>query len=286
MRKRHAEIVAEAAGGRDEADPRFMTALARGLDILRAFQRHDPALSNQELARRTSLPKPTVSRLTYTLSRLGYLVYNSEACRYSIGPAALGLGFTALGALGVRHAARGFLQELADYSTVSVALGRRDRFSMVYVEHCRGDSPLHLGIETGAHIRLATSAMGRAWFCGLSKSAQASFMEALQQRYGPEWPKIRDGLMQAQEDFQHLGFVLSLGEWKPEISAVGIPLPLAGGELDFALNCGGPSFVLERNRLIDDLGPRLVRCATNIQRAMTGSTTTIFAPLNEARHNP
>ncbi|MBX2854960.1 MAG: helix-turn-helix domain-containing protein, partial [Rhodobacteraceae bacterium] len=45
-----------------EKDRRFVTALARGLDILRCFQASDPALTNQEIAERTKLPKPTISR--------------------------------------------------------------------------------------------------------------------------------------------------------------------------------------------------------------------------------
>ena len=48
-------------------DRQFVTALARGLEILRCFQAGDPALGNQDIAERTGLPKPTVSRLTHTL---------------------------------------------------------------------------------------------------------------------------------------------------------------------------------------------------------------------------
>jgi DNA-binding IclR family transcriptional regulator len=268
MRKRKTQFPLEVHDRVDDPDPQFVTALARGLEILRAFHRNDPPLANQELARRTGLAKPTVSRVTYTLSRLNYLVYDEEIGRYSIGPAALGLGFTALGALGVRDVARPFMQKLADHSTVSVALGRRDKFSMVYIEHCRGDSPLHVGIEVGAHIRLATSAMGRAWFCALPVATQTTFMDMLKQRAGGDWPKIRDGLLQALDDYQRLGFVMSLGEWKPEISAAGVPLALGGGDLDFALNCGGPSFILSRDRLVNDIGPRLRDCADEIRHSL------------------
>jgi hypothetical protein len=54
-------------------DRSFVVALSRGLDVLRAFQPNDGLLGNQEIASRTNLPKPTVSRLTYTLTKLGYL---------------------------------------------------------------------------------------------------------------------------------------------------------------------------------------------------------------------
>src|SRR5882757_3523955 len=58
------------------ADRQFVMALARGLDVLGAFRRGEPRLGNQELAERTGLPKPTISRITHTLTQLGYLNYN------------------------------------------------------------------------------------------------------------------------------------------------------------------------------------------------------------------
>ena len=59
----------------DAPDRQFVVALSRGLDVLRCFRASDPMLGNQEIAARTGLPKPTVSRLTHTLTRLGYLIY-------------------------------------------------------------------------------------------------------------------------------------------------------------------------------------------------------------------
>ena len=52
-----------------------MNSLARGLDILTAFTPAEGLLGNQEIAARAGLPKATVSRLTYTLTKLGYLTH-------------------------------------------------------------------------------------------------------------------------------------------------------------------------------------------------------------------
>jgi hypothetical protein len=56
-------------------DRKFVIALARGLDVLRAFTSTETLLGNQEIANRAGLPKATVSRLTYTLTKLGYLTH-------------------------------------------------------------------------------------------------------------------------------------------------------------------------------------------------------------------
>lgn len=72
-------------------DRHFVTALARGLAILSCFRSADETLGNLEISRRCSLPKSTVSRLTHTLTRLGYLS-NAPGSKYCLGAASLALG--------------------------------------------------------------------------------------------------------------------------------------------------------------------------------------------------
>ena len=52
-------------------DPRFVAALARGIELLRVFKPQDRWLSHREIVRRIALPPATVSRLTFTLTAMG-----------------------------------------------------------------------------------------------------------------------------------------------------------------------------------------------------------------------
>ncbi len=90
-------------GKKAATDRSFVVALSRGLDVLRAFHPNDGLLGNQEIAARTNLPKPTVSRLTYTLTKLGYLTPVPRFEKYQLAPSAMALGYAALANLGVRH---------------------------------------------------------------------------------------------------------------------------------------------------------------------------------------
>src|SRR6218665_4155176 len=93
-RKRMQEM---AGGGSDPAqDPRLVTALARGLELLRCFRPQDRWLAHQELARRTGLPQATVSRLSFTLVSLGYLRHRPVSGEYALSPPLLPLGFRLL----------------------------------------------------------------------------------------------------------------------------------------------------------------------------------------------
>ncbi|MBV8157983.1 MAG: helix-turn-helix domain-containing protein, partial [Dyella sp.] len=56
------EPAVEPAQRERESDPNFVTALARGLELLRCFRTGEVMLGNQDFVRRTGFPKATVSR--------------------------------------------------------------------------------------------------------------------------------------------------------------------------------------------------------------------------------
>jgi DNA-binding IclR family transcriptional regulator len=249
-------------------DRQFVVALARGLEVLRAFTPKDNILGNQDIAAITHLPKPTVSRLTHTLTRLGYLTYSERLGKYQLGTAVLSLGYAALANIGVRQIARPFMQELADYANASVSLGSRDRLNMVYVEHCRSDATVTLRLDLGSRIPVETTAMGRALLAALPASERQYLMDHAAKHDPKNWPRIKSGIEQAVEDYRNHGFVISAGEWQSDVHAVGVPLVPPDGSPILALNCGGPAFLFDRKRLTEDLGPRLVNLVRNVEAAL------------------
>ena len=78
-------------------DRHFVTALARGLAVLACFGPGRTSLANHDLAAACGLPRSTVSRLTYTLTKLGYLHHTAETGRYRLGHATIALSSAALG---------------------------------------------------------------------------------------------------------------------------------------------------------------------------------------------
>ncbi len=261
------EIVA-FKGEDDSNDRQFVNALARGLEILRCFRPGEIYLTNTELAKRTGLPKPTISRLTHTLTRLGYLEYSEDQGRYQLGSGVLALGYSLLSGMDVRKLARPAMQELADYSQCNVALGIRDRLSMVYIEATRGQSAVTLRRDVGSRIPLATTSMGRALLCALPQNERDFLMDHIRLRNEEQWPKVKAGIEQAFRDFQDYGFCISVGEWEKTISAVGVPMIDANEEKVMAFNCGGPAFMLTREMLMEDLGPRLVAVVRSVETSM------------------
>ncbi len=256
-------------GKKVATDRSFVVALSRGLDVLRAFRPNDGLLGNQEIAARTNLPKPTVSRLTYTLTKLGYLTPVPRFEKYQLAPAAMALGYAALANLGVRHLSEPYREELMRETGGAVAIGGRDRLSMIYFGQSRGMT-IGVQLDVGSRVPIATTAMGRAYLWALTEEERSELLQELKEHYGPRWARMRDGIERAGETVAKHGFVISAGEWHDDIAAAGVALKLNDGTGPYAFNCGAPAFRFTEERLRTDIGPRLATMVRNIEAALGG----------------
>jgi DNA-binding IclR family transcriptional regulator len=253
---------------RAKPDRHFVTALARGLDVLSAFRSRDRMLGNQELARRSGLPKSTISRLTYTLTKLGYLEHAQDAsgaAGYRLGSAVLALGSTMLARLDMRAIARPLMQELADSSQAMVSLGMRDRLSMIYVENCRSESAITLSLDVGSRIPLPTTAMGRAYLAVCGDAERRDLLDRVRERQPGEWKRIEAGVEKALEQYDQIGCCASFGDWQPDVNAIAIAFRPHNGRAPMAINCGGPGIKLSPDYLLQEVRPRLVALGQRLQ---------------------
>jgi DNA-binding IclR family transcriptional regulator len=256
-------------GKKAATDRSFVVALSRGLDVLRAFHPNDGLLGNQEIAARTNLPKPTISRLTYTLTKLGYLTPVPRFEKYQLAPSAMALGYAALANLGVRHLSEPYREALMRETGGAVAVGGRDRHSMIYFGQSR-TGLLGVQLDVGSRVPIATTAMGRAYIWALPDDERAALLRELREHYGSRWARMRDGIERAGEMVTRQGFTISAGEWQDDVHAVGVALKLSDGTGPYAFNCGAPAFRFTEDRLINDIGPRLVTMVRNIEAALGG----------------
>jgi DNA-binding IclR family transcriptional regulator len=246
-------------------DRKFVEALSRGLDVLRAFSQGSVVMGNQDIARITGLPKPTVSRMTYTLTKLGYLSYSPQLEKYQLDSGVLALGYAYVSNLRVRQLAKPYMDEFARSTNTSVGLTCRDRLSMIYVENCRPSETTSLRMDVGVRLPLATTAAGRAYLAAMKEKERSHVLTALEARNPESWTEVRAGLDRAFEDFDKHGFCLSLGDWDRNVNAAGVPLHLQDGTL-MALTCGAPSYLVSEEKVKNQLAHQLAMLARDIER--------------------
>ncbi len=248
-------------------DRHFVTALARGLEVLACFRSGNRVLGNQDIAKRCNLSNSTVSRLTSTLVKMGYLMHDAPSGKYRLGMATLSLGMGMLAKLDVRQIARPFLQEIADFSQGVVSLGVRDRLSMLCIETCRSRSALTLQLDVGTRLPITTSSMGRAYLAEAGQAELDEVFERVSELDERSSHLIRQGIEQALKDYQELGCTCSFGEWQGDVNGIAVGLNLGENFPIMSINCGGPSFSLSPEFLLDEVRPRLLAMTQSLKES-------------------
>lgn len=251
---------------RDERDDtQYVSAVGRALRILDAFRPGEEPLGNAQLAERTGLTKPTVSRLAYTLAHAGYLTYDPKRREYELGGAALALGAVAMSRRNIRNLARPLMRTLADDGAFNVGLGTRDRHMMIYTDTCEGKGLVGVRLYAGSRIPILTTAMGRAYLSGLQPAERDALLTELRPQFGAEWPRVIKAAESAIRSVEVHGFCMSAGDWQKDIHGVAAPIRASSDGRVFAMNLGGPAYLLPVQEMQSVLGPRIAEVARKIE---------------------
>jgi DNA-binding IclR family transcriptional regulator len=240
-------------------DKQFATTLARGLELLRCFTPEHPVQGNTDLARKTGLPKATVSRLTYTLSNLGYLTSTLQFGKFQLAPAVVSLGYPLLAAFKARQLIRPAIREFSAITGGSVSLGVRDRLNIVYVETSRSSSVFSSNLsDIGMSHPIIATAIGRAYLAACNGIDRKRLLNQIKLKAPQLWERHSRAALKSVELFAKLGFVASYRPLRPEAQAVAVPFRLSSYHDIVVKNCVLHVSQLRPNQLEEDIGPRLV----------------------------
>lgn len=246
-----------------ENNPQFIASIARGLEILRCFSATNQLLGNQEIAHLTNLPKPTVARITSTLVSLGYLKQLPNTTKYLLDVGVLALGYSALSNISARTQAHPFMEEMSRYAQAPVAMATRDRLNMIYLEVVDTYAKLTMRRPIGSTLPIHSTSMGRACLAAIEVKEREYLFDAIKKRNEENWQTIKRNLERAVRDYQDYGYCLSIGDWTKDVNSVAVPLvhPKHG---ILVFNCGAPSYLLNQEKLENEIGPRLIHMVSNI----------------------
>ncbi len=246
-----------------DKDRNFITALARGLDVLRCFRPNETALSNQDIAARTGLPKPTISRLTHTLCKLDYLALDPQTGAYRLGAGVLSLGFGVLSGMEIGERAAGEMRALRNgpNSYITCALGERHRTEVVYVAVHRSLEDVSLTMHVGSRLPLFFSAVGRAILVGMDCDARDEVFDFARVSDSDHETARRKSYDMARREYDAAGYCTGYGDWRPDVNGIAAPVFSLNGSRVYGLNVGGPSFHVKKKQLEDFYAKPLVEAA-------------------------
>lgn len=251
-----------------DMDRQLVEALSRGLRILDCFRLESPRLGNAEVARMTGLACSTVSRLTYTLVKEGYLEYDAGERTYRLGLRLLSLQPAVLAQTGLTDTIVPHLTELAEQTGETVLLSVYEHYALVAV---KAAVPIdrHAARPVGYTYPVSGTAMGRAYVATCSAREMDDIVMHLNEGSEQLETALRTEFDEAATSYRQRGYCTALGIASPNKHSVAVPLHLQRLGRRMTMSVGGPAHRVTRQMLHGQIGPLLVRAAVAIERAFS-----------------
>jgi len=244
--------------------PDFVTALARGLAVIRAFGSDRPRMTLADIAKHVSLPRATVRRSLITLATLGYI--ETDGRNFALTPKVLALANSYLSSSPLPRAAQPLLERLAETTRESCWAAILDEEDVLLVAGARTNRLLSAGLAVGSRLPAFCSALGRVLLAGSSDEKLDAFMvrlapRSLTPRTVTEAASIRRAILSAREE----GYAISDGEVETGVCSIAVPLVDQQGRTIAALNALVPSARLRRSEMMERFLPLLRQAANDIR---------------------
>ncbi|MGU3432575.1 IclR family transcriptional regulator domain-containing protein [Actinomycetes bacterium M1A6_2h] len=202
--------------------PDFIEALARGLDVLRAFAPERPAMSLSDVASAVDLARPTARRILLTLAELGYVRIADGS--HSLTPRVLELGMAYVGSLGLWDIARPHLEELVARTGESSSMAQLDGSDIVYVARVAVPKLIGLRVDIGTRFPAVVTSQGKVLLAALDDAAALAVL-AEPSRSGLDVPaRSVDDVLTALAETRRNGWAVADQELAPGVRSIAVPV--------------------------------------------------------------
>ncbi|MFZ9174817.1 MAG: IclR family transcriptional regulator [Ilumatobacteraceae bacterium] len=241
----------------------FVEALARGLEIIRAFHAHKPIRTVSDLSSELDLARPTVHRILQTLTELGYVVQTDQG--YYLTAKVIELGVSYIATRGFYGAARPHMEQLASDIDQAVTLCELSDADIVVIGRAEVPKIVAYNAALGQKLPAHSTALGRVLLAGLDD-------EELMQRL--EMPALspmiplatvpKDELLSEIRQIRRQGWSMVDQTMSIGFHAIAAPITDANQDTVAAVGIIVHGTDIPSARLVDEIVPKLCDCARNI----------------------
>ena len=243
-----------------EHSPEHVQSLARGLAVMKAFDRGNPRRTLSGVARVTGLTRATARRFLLTLTDLGYV--RTDGAEFWLTPRVLELGYSYLSSLGITEVADSHLKALADRVHESTSISILDGEDIVYVARVPVRRIMTVNITIGTRFPAYSTSMGRVLLAGLTDDAFDDYLSRVKLR-----PLTKQTVISPDQLRQHIAAVRAAGycivdqELEVGLRSLAAPLYDHTGSVAAAINVSTAAAQHTVRTLRRDILPELLATA-------------------------
>lgn len=248
-------------------DALFNQSLAKGLQVLCAFNAGHRSLTLSEIAQRTQMTKASAQRSVHTLQTLGYIGKNPVTRRFGLLPRVVELGFNYLDAHPLISASHSYLSQLARDSGETVTLTEPTGHDMVYLAQVLTTQHVPVLTPVGTQVPVYASSCGRAYLSQLPDAQALAWLQAMPRPVRTRAtltgvPAIQARLRQCRAS----GYATNCEELFLGDMGVAAPVLNVNGQVVGAVHVAPPTSRWTMREAERKLAPLVMECARAISR--------------------
>ncbi len=244
-------------------DPSFMTSLARGLAVVKAFSDQRRAMTIAQISHKTGIPRAAVRRCLYTLKQLGYA--DSEANNFFLKPKILTLGYSYLSSTPLTVSAQPCLNQLSRTLNESCSLAVLEDNEVLYISRSQTSRVLSVALNAGSRLPAYCTSLGRVLLAGLSEPALDQYLaKAKLVAYTDRTVVNEARLREIIAETRQRGYTIVEEELEIGLRSIAVPVRGASGATMAALNIGAQATRVSRAQLEQTFLPALLTAASEL----------------------
>jgi IclR family pca regulon transcriptional regulator len=244
-------------------DPSFMTSLARGLAVVRAFSDQRRSLTIAQISHRTGIPRAAVRRCLYTLKQLGYA--DSDANNFTLKPKILTLGYSYLSSTPLTVSAQPCLNNISRLLNESCSLAVLDDNEVLYVSRSATSRIMSVALNTGSRLPAYCTSLGRVMLAHMSEDALDAYFAKVKLKAFTERTVVSvKRLKEILEEVRRAGYVVVEEELEVGLRSIAVPVRGASGNVLAALNIGAQATRVTKKQMEEEFLPFLLRGAQEL----------------------
>jgi IclR family pca regulon transcriptional regulator len=219
-------------------DPNFMTSLARGLAVIRAFSKQGQGLTIAQISHKTGIPRAAVRRCLHTLAHLGYV--HLEGREFTLRATILALGYAYLSSTPLTVSAQPLLDRVSGAVQESCSLAILDDDEILYVARSSTTKRImSVDLSVGSRLPAYCTSMGRVLLAHLPTAQFDAHLGRIKLRaYTERTVTSREKLRQVLEGVRRAGFAMVDQELEAGLRSIAVPVHNTAGRVIAAINVG------------------------------------------------
>lgn len=244
-------------------DPSFMTSLARGLAVVKAFSDLRRAMTIAQLSHKTGIPRAAVRRCLYTLKQLGYA--DSEANNFYLKPKILSLGYSYLSSTPLTIAAQPCLNQLSRMLNETSSLAVLESDEVLFISRSQTSRVLSVALSAGSRLPAYCTSLGRVLLAGLSDAELDGYFARVKLVAYTDRTVVSEAqLREILADVRHKGYSVVEEELEIGLRSIAVPVRGASGATMAALNVGAQATRITRTQVEQTFLPALLNAASEL----------------------